>query len=304
MSTKRFKQILPAAKYALSSEQDTYSSVPFDGKMREIPEVETGDNILVEEVFEDERNESSKYRISAQMDMLALVNDPYINYLGVDSGVPTRELTNPTTRWCANATNGDQNRNALQDPGDPIYGEDANYGPNYIYPHPISTTDKQHDNNTNNWFVKVLYPESYLPNDTQISFSSFFPSNSTIYIQDGLPIVGVYFTEIDQIMYPCFITETDVQLEVDDEVYINAKIINNPQPSGQFILGTGLTGFHRVLDANLNADSLGVEMNGYLPADSKLFIIDHPLLDVAKVNPASLGKSPGEQNILTNIKGQ
>ena len=268
--------------------RDTYSTVALDGKMREIPEVETGENILVEEVFEDERNESSIYRISAQLDMLVLVDDPYINHLGLDSGSYHQDIINPTTRWCANAPNGDQSQNALQSPQDPIAPTGyVRYSPHYIYPMSpvIGTAGFDLNNHTNNWFVKVLYPESYLPNDTQISFSSFFPSVSTIFIQDGLPIVGVYFTEIDQLIYPCFITETDVQLEADEEVYINVKFINNPQTSGQFILAKGLTGFHRVLDSNLNAESLGVEMNGYMPADSKLFIIDYPLLDVAKVKP-------------------
>ena len=50
MSTKRFKQILPTSKFALSTEEDTYTSVSVDGDMREIPEVETDENVLSDEV--------------------------------------------------------------------------------------------------------------------------------------------------------------------------------------------------------------------------------------------------------------
>ena len=82
MSTKRFKQILPESKFALSPESDTFSSVLLDGDMRGIPEVETGENILVEDVFDEERAQSGLYRISAQLDMLVLIDDPYIKYDG------------------------------------------------------------------------------------------------------------------------------------------------------------------------------------------------------------------------------
>ena len=60
MSTKRFKQILPTSKFALSTEEDTYTSVPLDGDMREIPEVETNEDVLSDEVFEKERENGTK----------------------------------------------------------------------------------------------------------------------------------------------------------------------------------------------------------------------------------------------------
>ena len=256
MSTKRFKQILPSAKYALSTEEELYSSVLLDGDMRIIPEVETGENILVEEVFEDERDEGTIYRISAQLDMLVLIDDPYIKWDGtIASGTQLGTLPNPKD-GCDGTSN----------PNNAIYGGSNNYGASAIYPQ-LKTL-----NSENNWFVKVLYPESSLPNNTRISFSHLYDHTTvspwdgiTIYTQDGLPIVGMAFVEIKDILYPCIITETDVQLEPDDYVYINEKYIHHPNSNaGQPFALENFVGFRRVLYTNINVKDLGIEAGWFL----------------------------------------
>ena len=289
MSTKRFKQILPTSKFALSQEEDTYSSVALGGDMREIPEVETGENILVEEVFEDERNESTKYRISAQIDFLALVNDPYVGYKGFPTTASYQSLPNPANSGCPGW-------DPFDDPNDEIYTGQSNYQNDDIYP------QLNVKNGKNNWFVKVLYPESYLPNNTQISFSTLFHSTVKIHIQDGLPIVGVNFVKIDEIIYPCFITETDVQLEPNDYVYINPNYIQNVDPAGTFKLAYGMCRFQRVLQTDLNGVDLNISLNGMLPADSKLFIIDYPITNYNKISVAQQNLlSISESTVLQNL---
>ena len=285
MSTKRFKQILPTSKFALSTEEDTYTSVSVDGDMREIPEVETDENVLSDEVFANEREKGTKYRISAQLDMTVLVNDPYIGFNGLPkTGVPYQSLSNPT-ETCT------------------FYDgmSSANYGENDIYPLLNNKNDK------NNWFTKVLYPESYMPNDTQIGFSKQIYSGCTINRQDGLPIIGVRFVELDDQMYPCLITETDVQLQPDDYVYIDLKYLYNSagavSQSMTFpFLVEYLIGFRRVVTTTLNPLDLGITLDGYLPADSKLFVIDSPLTNVNKVSPTFINSLPlYRRNPLQNL---
>ena len=286
MSTKRFKQILPAAKFALSPEEDTYSSVALDGDMREIPEVETGENILVEEVFEDEREASTIYRISAQLNILVLLADPYIDYQGAEqAGSNKGELRN-TTHLCI----------GTDDPTDPINGS-SDYTIGDMYP------QLNNINEENNWFIKVLYPESYLPNDTQISFSQNIQSGATIYVQDGLPILGVNFVEINTTIYPCFITETDVQLENNDMVYIDGKYIYHPDSGVKGILqafvNNYLGGFRRVIYTDLNATELDIKVNGMRPADIKLFIIDTPIINANQpTQPSILSQFPPQLKAL------
>lgn len=290
MSTKRFKQILPTSKFALSTEEDTYTSVSVDGDMREIPEVETDENVLSDEVFANEREKGTKYRISAQLDMTVLVNDPYIGFNGLPTSAPYQSLSNPTA-WCG----------ANNDLNDPINGGSSNYGENDIYP---LLGDK---NSENNWFTKVLYPESYMPNDTQIGFSTQINSGVDMQIQDGLPIIGIKYIEIDEQMYPCLITETDVQLQADDYVYINPKYMYSPHstPSmvGNFI-ARHVAGFRRVVITTLNPLDLGITLDGFLPADTKLFVIDSPIMDVNKASPNLInGLDVIDKNILTSTDG-
>ena len=285
MSTKRFKQILPTSKFALSTEEDTYTSVPLDGDMREIPEVETDENVLADEVFENEREKGTKYRISAQLDMTVLVNDPYIGFNGLPkTGVPYQSLTNPTA-WCA----------ANDDLSDPINGGSSNYGENDIYPL------LNNKNSENNWFTKVLYPESYMPNDTQIGFSKLITAPSRkIYIQDGLPIIGVEFVVISDVMYPCFVTETDVKLQPDDYVYINPLYsnTNNTTTINEGVkLAKNMSGFQRVITTTLNPVDLDITIDGFLPADTKLFVIDYPMVNPNKPNSSAFTNlNPTEQD--------
>ena len=163
-------------------------------------------------------------------------------------------------------------------------------------------------NSENNWFTKVLYPESCLPNDTQIGFSKLITAPSRkIYIQDGLPIICVEFVTINDIMYPCIITETDVQLEVDDMVYINATYIN-PQFTNStnstigIRFGHRICGFQRVLFTTLNPLELDISINGYLPADTKLFVIDAPFLNPNKQSTQFSQLSQNEQDALSNLE--
>ena len=289
MSTKRFKQILPTSKFALSTEEDTYTSVPLDGDMREIPEVETDENVLADEVFENEREKGTKYRISAQLDMTVLVNDPYIGFNGLPTADPYQSLTNPTA-WCA----------ANDDLSDPINGGASNYGENDIYPL------LNNKNSEDNWFTKVLYPESYMPNDTQIGFSKLITAPSRkIYIQDGLPIIGVEFVVISDVMYPCFVTETDVKLQPDDYVYINPLYFNtnNTTTINEGVkLAKNMSEFQRVITTTLNPVDLDITIDGFLPADTKLFVIDYPMVNPNKPNSSAFTNlNPTEQDFLLNL---
>ena len=136
--------------------------------------------------------------------MVVLVNDPYIGFNGLPTSAPYQSLTNPEETCRSNSDI-----------------SASNYGENDIYPL------LNNKNEYNNWYTKVLYPESYMPNNTQIGFSKLIQSPSRkVYRQDGLPIIGVEFVVINEVMYPCFVTETDVQLEPDDYVYINPIYFN------------------------------------------------------------------------------
>ena len=283
MSTKRFKQILPTSKFALSTEEDTYTSVSVDGDMREIPEVETDENVLSDEVFANEREKGTKYRISAQLDMTVLVNDPYIGFNGLPTSAPFQSLTNPTETCTSN--------NNISS---------ANYGENDIYPL------LNNKNSENNWFTKVLYPESYMPNDTQIGFSKLIKSPSRkVYRQDGLPIIGVEFVIISDVMYPCFVTETDVQLQPDDYVYINPLYFNTNDTN---TTNEGVkwakeaSGFQRVLTTTLNPVDLDITIDGFLPADTKLFVVDYPMVNPNKPNSSAFTSlSTVKQDFLQNL---
>ena len=283
MSTKRFKQILPTSKFAIAPEEDTYTSVSVDGDMREIPEVETNENVLSDEVFTKERADGTTYRISAQLDMVALVNDPYIGFNGLPTSAPYQSLTNPEE---ACRPNSDISA--------------SNYGENDIYPL------LNNKNEYNNWYTKVLYPESYMPNNTQIGFSKLIGEGPRkIYRQDGLPIVGVRFVIIDEVMYPCFITETDVQLEPNDYVYINPLHFNTGNgatANNGEIWAQLATRFQRVITTTLNPIDLDITIDGFLPADSKLFVIDYPMVNPNKPNTSSFTNlTPDEKDFLNNL---
>jgi len=283
MSTKRFKQILPTSKFAIAPEEDTYTSVSVDGDMREIPEVETNENVLSDEVFTKERADGTTYRISAQLDMVALVNDPYIGFNGLPTSAPYQSLTNPEETCRSNSDI-----------------SASNYGENDIYPL------LNNKNEYNNWYTKVLYPESYMPNNTQIGFSKLIGEGPRkIYRQDGLPIVGVRFVIIDEVMYPCFITETDVQLEPNDYVYIN-PIYFNTMVGNTIFEGVKwakeASGFQRVITTTLNPLDLDITIDGFLPASTKLFVIDYPMVNPNKPNTSSFTNlTPDEQDFLNNL---